>query len=116
MKYAIQPPVLTQSEKEYQMDFTNLSLLLPDYELIDDQQKLKWTFNPRIFMCQFDSEPYEMNPGNCNIFKRVFTNDGIGYAFNHRDLNQGFQNSRGNQMYQHVIIPSNLEIGNVKSV
>ena len=113
MKYGIQSPNLIQSEIEHQTDFGNISKSFPEYELlVNDKNRINTrTYNPRILMCQLDSERNDMNPENCDIFKRVFTNHGIGYAFNHRKFQDGINTSMANTFYEDLLFPSKYEIG-----
>ena len=84
-KYSIQDPHFTQTEQEREYEHKLAAHALPKYRLrvrsSDDADLLN--DNPRIFTCQYISEPPSYLEGTrCLLFARSYTNAGYGYGFN----------------------------------
>lgn len=59
--------------------------------------------NPRIFGCQWLGKPQFANIFDCNLFRRHFTNAGIGYTFNQVDFEDMFLNTTFLSMFQRIM-------------
>ena len=50
--------------------------------------------NSFISLCQFEQNPQLMRLDNCNLFKRSFTNRGLGFTFNNDKIQQLYKHTK----------------------
>ena len=62
---------------------------------------LKVTSNPFVTMCKFEENVQKMTFENCNLFKRSFTTQGMGYTFNNEREENLIKNVYRNKEFLH---------------
>ena len=78
MKFTKQSPVYLEDDEEHTSVFNKD--VMKKFEFIGIDNHIR--SNAFISMCSFEGNPKEMKLDNCKLFKRSFTNKGIGYTFN----------------------------------
>ena len=79
MKYTKQSPTLFENTEEYEMTFKNLNSIpaASKYKFKRDYRRQ----NAFVPLCRNEAKT-KMTFLNCNLFKRSFTNKGIGFTYN----------------------------------
>ena len=62
--------------------------------------------NPYISVCQFNGKPKEMDQHNCNLFKRSYTTQGVGFTFNNEQIDKLMKEDYRNDVFSTRKIPS----------
>ncbi len=91
MKYMIAPPskkVLEMSEKQDRKHVKSFG-----YKLQDDSMNNAY---PNFLACKFGDIPLDKN---CNLFRKMFTTEGIGYTFNNAPFFKLFANTTDNRAF-----------------
>ena len=85
LKYTKQVPTVWESREEYSAVFGSLERLeqLEGFypRPSEDQDKYK-RLNAFVGLCRFEGRPAVMTFRTCDLFRRSFTNKGLGYSFN----------------------------------
>ena len=92
LKFSKQSPVFQVSEKEENETFGNLASVSSQYGYFP--QKVQTRPNSFISMCQFQRTPNVMRLENCDLFRRSFTNKGLGFTFNNAKSEDLYKHSR----------------------
>ena len=113
LKYSVQSPVVQEPLKEITDIFGNLGFLGP-YKNVTRYPKLvprllKTDFNARILMCRYAGKPSTMRPTNCDLFKRVVTNEGLGYSFNQAPFWWLFSKSSYTEHFAKIMKPKGYD-------
>ena len=113
LKYSVQSPVVREPLKEITDIFGDLSFLGP-YKNVTRYPKLvprllKTDFNARILMCRYAGKPSTMRPTNCDLFKRVVTNEGLGYSFNQAPFWWLFSKSSYTEHFAKIMKPKGYD-------
>ena len=79
MKYTKQSPTVYENTEEYDMTFKKLNSIpaASKYKFRKDNRRQ----NAFVPLCRHEAKT-EMTFLNCNLFKRSFTNKGIGFTYN----------------------------------
>ena len=97
MKYTIQSPTVYEQEEEYQTTFKNINSSLSEYGYYYTFDKTKAIKRPNAFvpLCKHGAKIEIMTFLNCNLFKRSFTNKGIGFTYNSKKVEDLIKKSSG---------------------
>ena len=100
MKYTKQSPLIYEDEEEYNFLFQDVNKTLEDnsyvYNKDDDMVLLRQ--NAFVPLCKFNANFKEMTFSNCKLFKRSFTNKGIGFTFNGLRAKDLYKTSESSQI------------------
>jgi len=80
LKFSKQSPVYQVSDEEQEDTFGNLDAVSAQYGYFSEPDQSRP--NSFISMCKFQKVPEVMNLNNCDLFRRSFTNKGLGFTFN----------------------------------
>ncbi len=92
MKYIIAPPGMKVLEKGEKQDHKQIS---GSFEYKIGKRYLKNTY-PTILACKFGDQPLDFN---CDLFRKIFTTEGIGYTFNNEPFFKLFKNTSENRAF-----------------
>ena len=111
-RYAIQAPVYKEPFEELTDIYGNFTFL--QYPIVTDIPLLKRELmesNPdaRVFLCRYAGEPKSLQPINCNLFFRSFTNEGFGYSFNMANFWDIFSSTSYNQNFSRIMRPKGYD-------
>ena len=93
MKFSKQSPTFLESDEEYGYVFGLLKEKASKYGFY--YKKYQKRHNAFISLCKFEDVPEVMWFQTCNLFRRSFTNAGLGYSFN---------TEKSGDLYQHQTI------------
>ena len=84
MKFTKQSPTIYEDKEEYMSVFENINSTLSegDYIYAIDENKRLQRQNAFVSLCNHNSSIEKMTYLNCNIFKRSFSNRGLGFTYN----------------------------------
>ena len=84
MKYSKQSPTIYEDEEEYNTIFENLNstLLKHDFIFRSNTDSVFQRQNAFIPLCKHGLNNVIMTFINCKGFKRIYTNNGIGFTYN----------------------------------
>ena len=85
LKYSKQAPTVWESREEYNAVFGSLEVLeqLEGFYPRSSEDKDKYKrLNAFLPLCKFEGRPAVMTFNRCDLFRRSFTNKGLGYSFN----------------------------------
>ena len=68
------------------------------YKVRKPTEDKRRNFNPFIPLCQYAGKPKKMTFRNCNLFRRSFTNVGLGYSFNNGRFQEMFKDNKMNNL------------------
>ena len=94
LKYSKQSPTVVEEKEEYDILFqsVNSTLTSKNYYYTGDG-KARWRQNAFVALCSHGSKLESTKFSNCSLFKRSFTNKGIGFTFNIAKINDMFKKS-----------------------
>ena len=102
MKFTKQSPTVYEDNNEYETIFKDINETLTKYKEYDFLSRLnriatKQRENAFVALCKHGSNVNKMTFSNCNLFKRSFTNKGIGFTFNNAKVDDLLKKSFGQQ-------------------
>ena len=110
MKFSVQAPHFYESRKEEQEVFSKLGSVFTNstsrFIAKTFSIQTRRNFNAFIPLCQYAGEPETMSFARCDLFRRSFTNMGLGYTFNGEKFRNMFKSTDYNAMFERVMVPN----------
>ena len=94
LKYSKQSPTVVEENEEFHFLFksVNSTLTSKNYYFTSDG-KAQWRQNAFVALCSHGSKIESTTFSNCNLFKRSYTNTGIGFSYNIAKVTDMFKKS-----------------------
>ena len=94
LKYSKQSPTVVEEREEYDLLFQSMNSTLSskNYYYSSDE-KARWRQNAFVALCSHGSKLESTTFSNCSLFKRSFTNKGIGFTYNNAKVTDMFKKS-----------------------
>ena len=93
MKFSKQSPTFSLSEEDLMTEFGSLTENNYLFGFYPKQKLDGKRYNAFVALCRFEEYPEEMTFESCDLFRRSFTNLGLGYTFNNEEFGKLFKKS-----------------------
>ena len=99
MKFTKQSPTVYEDDHEYETIFKSINSTLSKNNFLyrSNRNATKQRQNAFVSLCKHGSSVNMMTFSNCNLFKRSFTNKGIGFTYNNAGVDDLLKKSSGQQ-------------------
>ena len=108
MKYSVQSIHFQESVDEENRVFGDIEKAFQrsSFILKPRTPATRRNFNNLIPLCQYAGSPEEMEFGNCDLFRRSFSNLGLSFSFNADKFWQIYKKTEYNKLFERVMAPN----------
>ena len=110
MKFSVQAPHFYENIKEENEIFSGLAQVFSKsksgFITKNFSTKTRRNFNAFVPLCQYAEDPETMSFSTCDLFRRSFTNMGLGYTFNSEKFWNMYKKTDYDILFERIMFPN----------